>query len=388
MPTYYDLPDGTRVTGELRYFDTPVGVRVSLSGEGVVTSGGGDTPVDPNPGGGFPQLPLMFIWPGGGNSTASMTSTLGQAPQGWCQYVQRPDLDRMVANLSPLARAGYHLQVGCGAPNDKPPTYPSGSLELMKGLADGTTFAVNWWTEYLVNMDTISQINPNITIRIAPIVEPETGYMQGSHNSTSAALGEPTSGTPTQRAQTLATLGKFHAEFFKLAAIYAPKCIRCLWIGGTAQQYAARNLMFDAIPTGAGPQEILTDPYNNAKNLTARAIDTWRPKVDDWRNTGAQHNAHWLRWGSPRIGLGETGISSGRTAADGTVTPVYSDAEMVPWIESMYEAAVTLRLTIVNYFNSKGPNGNQQIINASFPQAVAALSGEITQAKQALAAVL
>lgn len=383
MPTYYDDAAGTRKSGVLRFYDDPLGVRHNLSGNWRLdkgTSGGGETPVDPNPGGGSGNLPLMFVYPGPGESDASIEATLGQRPQGLCVYVQRPQLSTMVGTLSTLVRKGLHLQVGVGAPNDKPPTYPNGSLELMKGLADGTPLAVDFWSTLLTNMNTVSRVNPNIIVKIAPIVEPETGYMQSSHNSTSIALGEPISGTPTptpaSRARTLATIGRFHSEFYALAASLAPLCVRSLWIGGTSLRNTERNLMFDAMPDAWGPQEILTDPYNNARNLTHTAITTWKPKVDAWRVAGQAHNRHWVRWGRPPIGLGETGIDK----------LAYADAEMVPWISTMYEAAVELKLTQVNYFNSSGPNGQQAILNAANPRASAAFSGEITQAKQALAA--
>lgn len=370
--------NGVKRQVTLRELYTPLGVRRLLSGNVNGSSTSTPTPpVDPNPpSGGGGDLPLMIVYPGPGRTTDSITASLGQAPQGWCVYVQRPQLSTMVGLLSPYARAGLHLHIGCGAPNDKPPNYPNGSLELMKGLGDRSAFALDFWTTFCQNMQTVAKVNPNVKVKVAPIVEPETGFMQTGHASTSSSYGEPTSGA-TGRPLTLAAFGRFYTEFYKLMAEHAPACIRTMWLGGSLGRNVERNAMFAPIPDANGPQEIVTDPYNNNLNLAHRAVDTWRPHVDNWRLTTGAHYSHWSRWGKPPIGLGETGIDK----------LAYTQAQMLPWLESMYDGAVALNLTQVNYFNSSGPNGNQQILGtAGYEQATATFSGEITQAKQALAA--
>lgn len=316
------------------------------------------------------SAPLFYVYPGPSETEESITNTLGQQPQGITLYVQRQQVGSLVSLLTPLVKKKYHLQVGCGAANDKT-AFPQGSLELMKGLADRTPLAVAWWTEYLTRCETVAKLDPGLLVILAPLVEPETGYMQGSHNSTSVALGEPTTGTPAQRPKTLETIGRFHSEFYKLAAAKAPSCIKALWIGGTALRYAERNAMFSAMPVG--PQRILTDPYNH-QHSTDTAKQTWAPKIADWRSAAGKHHSHFVRWNSPPIGLGETGIK--RTA--------YTDAEMAAWLSTFYEGAVELDLVSVNYFNSAGPIGNEAILNSGFPQSVAAYSGELTQAKAAI----
>jgi hypothetical protein len=92
------------------------------------------------------------------------------------------------------------------------------------------------------------------------------------------------------------------------------------------------------------------------------------------------------------MGLDETGVSHHDPRRSPPNDAVYSDAEMARWIGGMYEAMDRLDLEHVIYWNSEsGNNGKQAIINSAygpFPQAVAALSGEITQAKQAAGVVV
>lgn len=384
MVHYLDDPVNGRRTVKPKYIDTYVGTRRTLSGK-VVLSPGSTTPDPETPPPPVGNKPIMFVWSGVVTESQAVT-TLGQKPQGWCRYVQRNQLGTMVRDLTAVASQGLHLHVGCGAASDKT-AFPEGSRELMLGLANKTAFAVDFWTTYLQNLNTVARAHPGVIVKAAGMVEPETGWVQGAHGSTSVALGEPTSGTAAQRAKTLAAIGRFHAEWFNLARVHAPLIIPTLWIGGTGLRNTERNLMFDAMGDGEGPGEVLTDPYNNNKDLTERPSDTWRPFVNAFRATGGAHYRHWQRWGTPPIGLGETGIAHHKPAtATRPAVEVYTDAEMVAWLVNVYDDAVTMGLTQVNYFNSSGPNGVQAIINAEYPRAAAALSGEITQAKRALAA--
>lgn len=304
---------------------------------------------------------------------AGSISALGQRPQGWASYWQPTNYKNLVSVEGARMAAGGHIINSYASIKDTA-TDPTASRDGVLAMLAGNPRAD--LVDYITLSEQVASQHPNQFYCVHPMGEVEVLYNQ-TKNNTSTQLASLFAYYSNDETAIMTALGQYMNAFFDLVDAIGPSLDRTFWMGGSQStaNNRIRNTFYSQITNP--PSWITSDPYQNSYNPANKPINTWQPDYNLYVSSTGAHHSHYLRWGSPQLAWNEIGINHN----------VYTDAEMATWISQVVEGAVALNLHHVVYFNSTGPNGAQFITGGTWPQSVAAFSGEITQAKQlALAA--
>src|SRR3954451_1540202 len=104
MTNYRDSSTGTRASGTPKFYDDPVGGRVTLSGAWRLASVASPPPPPPPPPSN--STPRMYLYPGPGRTDDGMKALLGQYPMGGSSYWQLGNAGNMVASETARVRKG------------------------------------------------------------------------------------------------------------------------------------------------------------------------------------------------------------------------------------------------------------------------------------------
>lgn len=376
MANYYDDAAGTRWTVTPKYFDGPLGSRRNLSGS-FSWNGSGQTPTVPPTTGDANHI--LGMYPKVSDST--LKSALGQLPRLLSSYHQPAEImgTAWVATEEARMKAGIHTCHLYASVKDTQ-SNPTLARDNVRAMLAGNPPA--GLVNYMNQAQALSVKYPDVTQTIHFTGEVEVGINQSSPGSLSGGYGSLLADNGGDVTATFRDVGRYYQECFDLCDDLAPNVNRAFWMGGsmTGNNAANRNTFFSQITNP--PTFVPGDPYNNQVNLSERPRDTWASWTNQWRSTTGVHRSHYVRWGEPPLALNETGIPWEKVSNH---DPRYNDSQRAAWISQMYEDMVYLDLRHVIYFNSSGDYA-QAIIPGTWPQSVAAFSGEITQDKQAAVA--
>jgi hypothetical protein len=369
----YDDPAGVRHNVTLKHYDTSLGSRRDLSNGWRFDSPTAPPPPPPPPPPTPTTTPQVLWYPSSRITDAGSISAFGQRPQGWASYWQPANYKSLVSVEGARMAAGGHIINSYASLKDTTAN-PTASRDGVLGMLAGNP--ANDLVDYITLSEQVASQYPNQFYCVHPMGEVEVLYNQ-TKSGASTQLASLFNYYSNDETAIMTALGQFMNGFFDLVDQIGPSLYRTFWMGGSQStaNNRIRNTFYSQITNP--PSWITSDPYQNSYNPNNKPVNTWQPDYNLYVASTGAHHSHYLRWGSPQMAFNEIGINHS----------VYTDAEMATWISQIVEGAVTLNLHHVCYFNSSGPNGNQFITGGAYPQAVAAFSGEITQAKQlALAA--
>jgi hypothetical protein len=290
-----------------------------------------------------------------------MFATFGQYPQISATYWQLGNAGSTVSVESARAAKGISCHAVI-APKDG--FTATSARDYINGLVAGTAFYVNFFSQWLADLQQASLSQPAGTPKMImfPMCEPEVLRQQGALASLQTERG-------TIQA-TMARIGEYHQAMYDLAVTICPNVLRGLWLGGSSGQYQNINWMLEQIDSGV--ERAGTDPYQNSAANGASPTVAWAQRVDAFREPTGSHYTHWQRWGEPPVIITETGISHYNPNQNALVN---SDAQKADWISQLREAQTEMEIERVLYFNSSGPNGHQRLDSYTLSDSGAPLHG-------------